>query len=90
MTWFSSHLGKLEQKVNLLDYPLSAILHPSLLVSLTDVLNKEDWLEVFDYLLSHPYSPWLYVCILLEMIKMVEGSLLKSTSVEKIAVALRK
>ena len=73
-----------------MDYPLSAVVHPSLVVSLTDVFNKEDWLEIFDYLLAHPYSPWMYVCILLEMVKMVEASLLKSTTVEKIAATLRK
>ena len=43
--------------MNSFDYPLSAIIQPLLLVALTDVLNKEDTLEVYDYLVAHPFSP---------------------------------
>lgn len=41
MAFCSKHLRKLETKVNSLDYPLSAILNPSLLVVLTDILTKQ-------------------------------------------------
>jgi hypothetical protein len=57
MGFFSKKLRKLERRVNSLDYPLSAIIQPVLLVSLTDVLNKQHTLEVFDYLAAHPFTP---------------------------------
>jgi hypothetical protein len=40
MSFFSSQLPMLEKRVNDLNYPLSSIIHPMLMVSLTDVLNK--------------------------------------------------
>lgn len=63
MAFLGKRLKKLEKKVNSLDYPLSAIMQPLLLVSLTDILNKQNTLEVFDYLAAHPFTPELYLCI---------------------------
>jgi hypothetical protein len=57
MSFFSKKLKNLEKKVNALDYPLSAIIQPLLLVSLTDILNKQNTLEIFDYLAAHPFTP---------------------------------
>lgn len=42
------------------------------LVSFTDVLNKKDWLEIFDYVMTKPYQPWLLLCIIIELLRYLE------------------
>jgi hypothetical protein len=90
MGFFGKRLKKLEKKVNSLDYPLSAIIQPLLLVSLTDILNKQNTLEVFDYLAAHPFTPELYLCIIAVTLSKVEDKLCTLGTVEEIALALRK
>ena len=90
MAFFSKKLSKLEKKVNSLDYPLSAIVQPLLLVSMTDILNKQNTLEVFDFLAAHPFSPELYLCIIACILSRVEDKLCTYNTVEDIALALRK
>lgn len=90
MAFFSKKLGKLEKKVNSLDYPLSAIVQPLLLVSMTDILNKQNTLEVFDFLAAHPFTPELYLCIIASILSRVEDKLCTYNTVEDIALALRK
>lgn len=57
MDYARKHLKKLENRVNDFEYPLSAVLNPILLVCLTDILNKEDSLQLLDFLIAHPFSP---------------------------------
>ena len=57
MNFCSRQLRNLEKKINSFDYPLSAIIQPVLLVALTDVLNKQQTIEVYDYLVAHPFTP---------------------------------
>jgi hypothetical protein len=90
MNFFSRHLKKLEKKMNSFDYPLSAIVQPLLLVALTDILNKQDTLEIYDYLAAHPYSPELFLCIAVTIVSKVEDKLCALASVEDIALCLRK
>jgi hypothetical protein len=90
MAFFSKKLRKLEKRVNALDYPLSAIVQPLLLVSLTDILNKQNTLEIFDYLASHPFTPELYLCIIASILSKVEDKLCTLNTVEDIALTLRK
>lgn len=59
-------------------------------VSLTDVLNRSDWLELFDFLVINPFKPWYFVCFTLALVKCVEEKLVKLGSVEEIALGLRK
>lgn len=68
MSFFSTQLPRLEKKINSFDYPLSAIVQPLLLVGLTDILNKDETLQIYDYLVSHPYSPELYLCVAVAII----------------------
>jgi hypothetical protein len=90
MGFFGKRLRKLEKRVNALDYPLSAIVQPLLLVSLTDVLNRQHTLEVFDYLAAHPFAPELYLCIVAVILVKVEDKLCSLGTVEEIALVLRK
>jgi hypothetical protein len=69
---------------------LSAIIQPLLLVGLTDILNKDNTLEVYDYLAGHPFSPELYLCITSTILSKVEDRLCMLESVEDIALVLRK
>lgn len=90
MGFLGRRVRKLEKKVNSLDYPLSAIVQPLLLVSLTDILNKQHTLEVFDYLVAHPFTPELYLCIVAVILTRMEDKLCSLNSVEDIALMLRK
>ncbi len=51
------YLPNLDKKVTASNYSLAAILNPMILVCLTDVLNKEDSLQIMDFLVTNPYSP---------------------------------
>ena len=90
MSFFSRHLRKLQKKVNSFDYPLSAIVQPLLLVALTDVLNKQETLEIYDYLVAHPFNPQLYLCVAVVIVMKVEDRLCGMGSIEDIALCLRK
>ena len=90
MGFFSRQLPDLERRVNSLDYPLSAVLEPLLLVVLTDILNKEQTLKVFDFLVSRPFSPELFLCVTAAIVGSIEGQLCKIGSIEDIACALRR
>lgn len=57
MKFFSEHLKKLEKKINGFDYPLSAVIQPILLVAMTDILNRQQTLQIYDYLVSYPFTP---------------------------------
>ena len=59
-------------------------------VSLTDVLNRSDWLELFDFLVVNPFKPWYLICFALALVKCVEEKLVKLGSVEEMALGLRK
>jgi DNA-directed RNA polymerase subunit L len=72
MGFCSKQLKKLEKKVNNFDYPLSAIIQPILLVSLTDILNKEQTIEAYDYLVAHPFTPELYLCLVVTIVSKME------------------
>jgi hypothetical protein len=48
---------------------LGGLVWPMFLVSFTDVLNKTDWLEVFDYVLVKPNKPWLLLAIIIELLR---------------------
>lgn len=41
-------------------------------VAMTDVLNRDQWLQVFDFLVTYPFSPWFYLCIGMALLKSVE------------------
>ena len=69
---------------------MSAIIQPLLLVAMTDILNKQDTLEVYDYLAAHPFSPELYLCIAVTVVSKVEEKLCGLSSIEDIALCLRK
>jgi hypothetical protein len=84
------YLPNLEKKVTGSNYTLGAILNPMILVCLTDVLNKEDSLQVLDFLISNPYSPEYFICVAVAIVAMFEEQLCKMKSVEEISVALRK
>lgn len=90
MGFMGKRLRKLEKRVNALDYPLSALIQPLLLVSLTDILNKQHTLQVFDYLAAHPFSPELYLCIVAVILSKMEDRLCALESVEEMALVLRK
>jgi hypothetical protein len=60
------------------------------LVCLTDVLNKEESLQVLDFLVSNPFSPEYFICIAISIIANFEENLCKLNSVEEISVALRR
>lgn len=90
MGFFSRYLSKLEKKVNSFDYPLSAIIQPLLLVGLTDILNKEETLQVYDYLVAHPFSPELYLCVAVTIVSQVEDKLCNLSSIDDVALCLRK
>lgn len=90
MELFEEELPKLNQKVNSFDYPLSAIIQPMFVVSLTDVLNKRDWLELMDFLVTNAFKPELYISSAMAIVKSVEENLIKLKSVEEISVCLRR
>jgi hypothetical protein len=64
------YLPKLEKKVTGSNYTLGAILNPMILVCLTDVLNKDDSLQVLDFLISNPYSPEYFICVAVAIVAM--------------------
>lgn len=72
------------------NYTLGAILNPMILVCLTDVLNKEDSLQIMDFLVTNPFNPELFICITIQIVAMCEDQLCKLNSVEEISTALRK
>jgi hypothetical protein len=39
------------------------------LVCFTDVLNKQDWLELFDFVVLRPEQPWLLLAIIIELLR---------------------
>lgn len=90
MNFCSRQLRNLEKKINSFDYPLSAIIQPVLLVALTDVLNKEQTIEVYDYLVAHPFTPELYLCLAVTIVAKMEEKLCRMGSIEDIAICLRK
>ncbi len=77
MSFFSANLNLLEAKINKLNYPLSAVIWPSLSVCLTDIVNKKNSLEILDYLVSHPYSPEMFLCIAVSIFKHIEKDICK-------------
>ena len=81
MEIFEGELSKLNEKINIFDYPLSSVINPMLISCLTDVLNRQDWLQVFDYLVAHPFQPELLVGVALAVVRSVEGKLIKLGSV---------
>lgn len=60
------------------------------MVGLTDILNKDETLQVYDYLVAHPYSPELYLSITAVILKAMEDKLCAMMSIEDIALCLRK
>jgi hypothetical protein len=90
MEVFEAELGALRQKVEALDYPLSALVAPMFVVALTDVLNRDDWLRLCDFWVTEPNEPWLCVCAAVAIVKAVEERLLKLPSVEQMSLTLRK
>lgn len=64
------------------NYSLGAIINPMILVCLTDVLNKQDSLQVLDFLVSNPFSPEYFICVAVAIVAMFEGQLCKMRSVE--------
>ena len=83
-------MPKLNEKINSFDYPISAVINPMFVASLTDILNRQDWLQIFDHLVTRPFQPGLYITIGLAIVKCVEARLLKLSSVEEISISLRK
>lgn len=63
------------------NYTLGAILNPMILVSLTDVLNKDDSLQIMDFLVTNPFNPELFICIAIQIVVMSENRLCKLSSV---------
>lgn len=65
-------LPELQNAVKDIGSSLGGLIWPMFLVSFTDVLNKKDWLEIFDYVMTKPYQPWLLLCIIIELLRYLE------------------
>lgn len=63
------------------NYTLAAILNPMILVCLTDVLNKDDSLQVMDFLVTNPFNPEFFICLAIQIVAMSEERLCKLNSV---------
>ena len=81
MEIFELCLPNLKQKIESLDYPLSSLINPMFVVSLTDVLNKKNWLEIFDFLVTNPFEPWHYISVAITIVYLIEEKLEKLFSV---------
>lgn len=81
MEIFELEMPRLNEKINSLDYPMSAVINPMFVATLTDVLNRQDWLQIFDHLVTHSFEPGLYIAVGLAIVKSVENNLLKLTSI---------
>lgn len=57
ITFAKKILPALDKKVSGFNYSLGAVLNPMFLVCLTDILNKDDSLQLLDFLVTNPYSP---------------------------------
>lgn len=90
MELFESYLRELTAKVESLNYPLSSVINPIFVVSMTDILNRNDWLVIFDYLTANSTRPWLYVCVVMVIVKSIEKKLIKMKTIEDIAFGLRR
>ena len=77
----TKYLPNLDKIVTASNYSLGAIINPMILVCLTDVLNKEDSLQVLDFLVANSYSPEYFVCIAIAILAMFEGRICKMNSV---------
>jgi hypothetical protein len=62
-------LPDLQKLISDMGGSLGGLVWPMFLVSFTDVLNKTDWLEVFDYVLVKPNKPWLLLAIIIELLR---------------------
>lgn len=56
-----------------------------ILVCLTDVLNKEDSLQLLDFLITNPYSPEYFLTSAISIILYVEDELCKLKTIEDIS-----
>lgn len=55
MEVFEICLPNLKRKIESLDYPLSSLINPMFVVTLTDVFNRKDWLEICDFWVTNPF-----------------------------------
>lgn len=90
MDIFEECLPALKRKIESLDYPLGSLVNPMFVVSLTDVLNRKDWLEICDFLAINPFEPWHYISVAIAIVSLVEDRLEKLFSVEDMSLTLRK
>lgn len=60
------------------------------LVCFTDVLNKKDWLELFDLVLTRPLEPWILLAVVIELLRHLQPELLQLKSLERMHCLLRK
>lgn len=56
----------------MLDYPLSSLFLPIFVVSLTDILNKKDWLQACDFWLINSEKPWLFITTAMAIVEVVQ------------------
>lgn len=88
--FMSQQLPELHNKVICFGYPFSSFIWPMFLVLFTDVLNKDDWLQLFDYVFINPNSPEILLCCIVALLKSLDKHLLKANSLEEMHRILRK
>ncbi len=65
-------LHKLDKKISSIsEYTLASIINPMIVVCLTDVLNRQDSLQLLDFLVTNPQCPELFLCAAISIILFV-------------------
>ena len=70
--FMARQLPQLDSLVRSFGYSFSSLVWPMFLVNFSDVLNKQDWLQLFDYLLIHPSRPWLLLCCIVALLQSLQ------------------
>jgi hypothetical protein len=65
----SNQLPELQNTLRELGATIGGLIWPMFLVCFTDVLNKQDWLELFDFVVLRPEQPWLLLAIIIELLR---------------------
>lgn len=90
MNIMGQQLPQIQKKLKELGQGMGQLVWPSFLVSLTDILNKADWLQVFDWLMVQPEFPELLPCFYIELLKYLEPEILAASNIQQMHKILRK
>jgi hypothetical protein len=44
-------------------------------VTLTDVVNKKDWLQLCDFWVTNPFKPWHYLSVAIALVQSIQDQL---------------